>query len=130
MPQREGTLYLQASGRWAILRIGREPFELTSGDVFRVEVDGKLQITRMEHLLGQGYYSVDGYPLRDGMRAAIGVEALPRKKNENVRPRQSLQVARRRLGDRRARSIARCDHSWRSLRARGPRQEVARQDKI
>ena len=80
MLQREGTLHLQASGRWAIMRPGREPFELTSGDVFRVEVDGKLQITRMGHLSGGGYYSVDGYKLRDGMRAAIGVEALPRKK--------------------------------------------------
>jgi hypothetical protein len=80
MPEKEGTLCQQPSGRWAILRRGREPFELTSGDVFRVEVDGKLQITRMGHLLGEGYCSVDGYPLRDGMRAAIGVEPLPRKK--------------------------------------------------
>jgi hypothetical protein len=80
MPHREGTLQLQPSGRWAILRLGREPFELTSGDVFRVEVDGKLQITRMGHLWSEGYYSIEGYPLRDGLRAAIGVEALPRKK--------------------------------------------------
>jgi Domain of unknown function (DUF5348) len=79
MPQREGTLHLQASGRWAIMRPGRETFELTSGDVFRVEVDGKLQITRMGHLRSEGYYSIEGYTLRDGMRAAIGVEALPRK---------------------------------------------------
>jgi Domain of unknown function (DUF5348) len=80
MADKEGTLHLQASGRWAIMRTGREPFELTSGDVFRVEVGGKLQVTRMGHLWGEGYYSVDGYKLRDGMRAAIGVEALPRKK--------------------------------------------------
>ena len=79
MSDKEGVLRLQPSGRWAIMRPGREPFELTSGDVFRVEVDGKLQITRME-LWSEGYYSVDGYKLRDGMRAAIGVEALPRKK--------------------------------------------------
>jgi hypothetical protein len=58
-PQREGTLHLQPSGRWAILRAGREPFELTSGDVFRVEVDGKLQITRMGHLWSEGYYSIE-----------------------------------------------------------------------
>ena len=81
MTDKDGTLHLQASGRWAILRLGREPFELTSGDVFRVEVDGKLQITRRGHLWGEGYYSVDGYK-RDGMRAAIGVEALPRKKTK------------------------------------------------
>jgi hypothetical protein len=55
MLQREGTLHLQASGRWAIIRPGHEPFELTSGDVFRVEVDAKLQITRMGHLRGEGY---------------------------------------------------------------------------
>ena len=79
MTDKDGTLHLHSSGRWAILRSGREPFELTSGDVFRVEVDGKLQITRMGNLRDEGYYSVDGYPLRDGMRAAIGVEALPRK---------------------------------------------------
>ena len=48
MTDKEGTLHLQASGRWAILRTGREPFELTSGAVFRVEVPGKegLQQTR------------------------------------------------------------------------------------
>jgi hypothetical protein len=34
----------------------------------------------MGHLWSEGYYSVEGYTLRDGMRAAIGVEALPRKK--------------------------------------------------
>jgi hypothetical protein len=34
----------------------------------------------MGHLWSEGYYSIEGYPLRDGMRAAIGVEALPRKK--------------------------------------------------
>jgi hypothetical protein len=74
MTDKEGTLHLQPSGRWAILRPRREPFELTSGDVFRVEVDGELRLTRMEHLWGEGYYSIDGYKLRDGMRAAIGSE--------------------------------------------------------
>ena len=82
MTGKQGTLHQQSSGRWAILRLGREPFELTSGDVFRVEVDGKLQITRMGHLRSEGYYSVEGYTLRDGIRAAIGVEALPRKKTK------------------------------------------------
>jgi hypothetical protein len=73
MTDKDGTLHLQASGRWAILRLGREPFELTSGDVFRVEVGGgMLQVTRMEHLWGEGYFSVDGFLLRDGLRAAIG----------------------------------------------------------
>jgi hypothetical protein len=46
--------------------------------LFHVEVAGakELQLTRMEyrHLPGGdgAYYSIDGYPLRDGLRAAIG----------------------------------------------------------
>ena len=57
-------------------RPGRLPVEITSGELFRVEVGGELKLTRMEyrHLPGGdgAYYSVDGYPLRDGLRAAIG----------------------------------------------------------
>jgi hypothetical protein len=67
-----GTLRLQSSGRWAVCRPGHDPAEITSGELFRVEVDGELRLTRMEHLWSEGYYSVDGYKLRDGMRAAIG----------------------------------------------------------
>jgi hypothetical protein len=38
-----------------------------------VEVGGELVVTRMEHSLHRGeYYSIDGHPLRNGMRAAIG----------------------------------------------------------
>jgi hypothetical protein len=65
-------LRLQPSGRWAISRPRRDPVEITSGELFRVEVDGELRVTQMEHLYAEGYYSIDGYPLRDGMRAAIG----------------------------------------------------------
>ena len=72
MPHRVGVLRLQSSGRWAIFRPGREPVKIITGELFRVEVDGELRVTRMEHLYGEGYYSIDGYPLRDGMRAAIG----------------------------------------------------------
>jgi hypothetical protein len=68
-----GTLRKQASGRWAVCRPGRDPVEITSGELFRVDVDGELRFTRMEHLYGEGYFSIDGYKLRDGMRAAIGV---------------------------------------------------------
>jgi hypothetical protein len=83
---REGILRLQPSGRWAICRIGEAPFEIISGDVFRVEVDGELKATRMEfrhftgslkgrELFGQAgeYYSTEGYQLKNGLRAAIGV---------------------------------------------------------
>jgi hypothetical protein len=44
--------------------------------LFRIEVAGELKLTRMEYRhLPEGYgayYSVDGYPLRGGLRAAIG----------------------------------------------------------
>jgi hypothetical protein len=83
----EGILRLQSSGRWAICRPGAPPFEITSGDRFRIEVDGKLKVTRMEfrhftgtmkaqELFGRAgeYYSADGYCLRDGARAGIGAE--------------------------------------------------------
>jgi hypothetical protein len=73
MTEKEGTLRLMASGRWAIYRPGRLPVEITSGKLFRVEVDGELKLTRMEYDHdSRRYYSVDGYPLRDGLRAAIG----------------------------------------------------------
>jgi Domain of unknown function (DUF5348) len=58
-------------------RPGREPIEITSGELFRVEVDGELKVTRMEfqHSGSTGeYYSVDGYLPLNGLRAAIGVE--------------------------------------------------------
>jgi hypothetical protein len=81
----EGTLHLQPSRRWAVCRPGWEPVDITRGELFRVEVPGKteLQITRMEYrheeivggvTLLAGYYSVDGYLLRNGLRAAIGEE--------------------------------------------------------
>jgi hypothetical protein len=54
----------------AVCRPGREPVEITSGKLFRVEVAGEMRLTRME--FRRGYYTVDGYPLRDGLRAAIG----------------------------------------------------------
>ena len=72
----ERVLQMQPSGRWAVCRPGSAPVEITSGELFRVEVDGKLEVTRMEFAhadRGDGeYYSVDGYHLANGMRAAIG----------------------------------------------------------
>jgi hypothetical protein len=74
MSETEGTLRMMASGRWAVCHAGREPVEITSGELFRVEVAGVegLQLTRMEYSHDEpgGYYSVDGYPLRDGLRCA------------------------------------------------------------
>ena len=74
MSEKEGTLRMMPSGLWAIYRPGRLPVEITSGELFRVEVGGKgLHLTRKEYdRAGRQYYSIDGYPLRDGLRAAIG----------------------------------------------------------
>jgi hypothetical protein len=85
MSEKEGILRLQPSGRWAVCRPGRAPVEITSGELLRVEVDGELKLTRMEfrHFTGPmkgqtyrglpgEYYSIDGYWLRDGLRAALG----------------------------------------------------------
>ena len=77
-----GTLHRMLSGRWAVCRSGTSPIDIQSGDTFWLEVSGKMRKTRMEFkhftgpswtLRGTGeYYSVDHFPLRDGLRAAIG----------------------------------------------------------
>jgi hypothetical protein len=76
MSDKEDILQMQPSGQWAVCRPGCDPIQIRSGDVFRVEVPGEvgLRRTRMEHMLGEGYYSASGYNLRDGLRAAIGAE--------------------------------------------------------
>ena len=76
MVEKEGILRMLSSGRWAIIRSGYSPHEITSGDVFRVEIGGELKVTRMEWAHGERgrYYSVDGYQLCEGLRAAIGAE--------------------------------------------------------
>ena len=83
MTEKEGILQMQPSGRWAVCRPGRAPVEITSGEIFRIEVDGELRPTLMEfrHFAGPlkgrlyrgqpgEYYSVDGYWLRNGLRVA------------------------------------------------------------
>ena len=75
MSEKEGTLRMMASGRWAIYRPGRPPVEIRSGDLFRIEVAGakELKLTRMEYdQIDRQFYSIDDYPLRDGLRATIG----------------------------------------------------------
>jgi hypothetical protein len=66
-----GELRMQPSGRWAVCRPGHEPAEITSGELFRVEIDGVLQVRRMEYTR-RGYCALGGPPLRIGTRAAIG----------------------------------------------------------
>jgi hypothetical protein len=48
MTEKEGILQIQPSGRWAVCRPGRAPVEITSGELFRIEVDGELKLTQME----------------------------------------------------------------------------------
>jgi hypothetical protein len=38
MTGEEGVLRLQPSGRWAVCHPGREPVEITNGELFRIEV--------------------------------------------------------------------------------------------
>ena len=65
-----GTLHMTQSGRWAVCRSGKSPIEIASGEVFRVEVDGKMRTTRMEFEGGgRGYHSVDGTQKRNASRA-------------------------------------------------------------
>ena len=81
MNEKEGILRMMASRRWAVCRPWQEPVEIKSGELFHVEVAGAsgLQLTRMGSSIvptRQGswravYYSVDGYPLRNGIRAAV-----------------------------------------------------------
>jgi len=71
MSEKEGTLRMQPSRRWTICCPGREPVEITNGELFRVEVNGVLRLTRMSHTPISGYFSIDDYELRGGMRAAI-----------------------------------------------------------
>ena len=72
MTEKEGILQMQPSGRWAVCRPAQSPVEITSGELFRIEVDGELKVTRMEFrhssVETKGYYSIDGYQLRDGAR--------------------------------------------------------------
>ena len=73
MTEKAGILRMRPSGLWAVCRSGEPPQEITAGDLFLIEFAGKLQLTRMKFRDSprRGYYTVDGYPLRDGLRAAI-----------------------------------------------------------
>jgi hypothetical protein len=51
--EKAGLLHVRPSGRWAICRPG------SSGELFRVDVNGELQIRRIEYGHdGRGYYAV------------------------------------------------------------------------
>jgi hypothetical protein len=49
--EKEGNLRMMEPGRWAAYRPGQLPVDITSGELFRVELAGatELQLTRMEY---------------------------------------------------------------------------------
>lgn len=61
------------SQRWEIRGAitGTLLHEITSGDVVFVDVGGEMKLTRIEHSSQNGYYSIDGYRLSDGIEAAL-----------------------------------------------------------
>src|SRR5262245_11518940 len=73
-----GSLWLNPVGRWEIrprrdrFNVQRPLHEITSGDVIYLDVGGEWKLTRIEYdHQAQAYVSVDGYPLRDGIEAAL-----------------------------------------------------------
>ena len=74
MTDPQGTLQMQPTGRWAIAAPGREPVTIPVGEIFMLEVPGtrELKRARMEQHPGSGeYYVVQGYSLREGLRAGF-----------------------------------------------------------
>lgn len=73
--ERIGRLRPQANGYWGIEYAEKRPDEIHSGDMIYLEIPGgnALLLTRIEYDHGKrNFYSVDGYPLRDGARASFG----------------------------------------------------------
>jgi hypothetical protein len=85
MSEKEGILRMQSSGRRAVCR-PHDPVEIMSGELFRIEVNGELRVTRMDHLYGEGYFSIDGYPCATAYarRSGPGIDAMPEKKNHTI----------------------------------------------
>jgi hypothetical protein len=72
MTANEGTLCQQPSGRWAIICPGRSPVAIVEGEVFELEVAGKMKLARMERRRGTNeWVTAQGYELRDGLRAGF-----------------------------------------------------------
>jgi hypothetical protein len=66
---KEETLRLQPSGRWAIICPGRLPVAIVEGEVFELEVAGKMRRARMKHRDGR-WFTTEGYLLADGSAPA------------------------------------------------------------
>ena len=66
--EREGKLVKKDTGRWAV-DYGEDDFdEITSGDMFELNVLGVWQKARMESYDGK-YYSIPELPLKSGLTA-------------------------------------------------------------
>lgn len=59
---KEGKLILTDTGRYAIPLDNSSYYELTSGDVVEVLIDGKWETTRVESSM-KNYYFVNEYPI-------------------------------------------------------------------
>jgi hypothetical protein len=71
MTDKEGILRTQPNGRWAIIRPGRSPVAIPDGEIFEVEVRGKMRRGRMERRRDGQWVTAEGYELRDGARAGF-----------------------------------------------------------
>jgi hypothetical protein len=63
------------AGGWAIAAPGRAPVAITEGEVFKIEVAGKMNLARMERRRRPDgtseWVTAQGYELRDGLRAGF-----------------------------------------------------------
>ena len=69
MATREGKLMKVDTGRWAIKYDDQYDYEeITSGEVFEIQILGVWHKVRMESR-DRGYYSVPSFPLKEGLGA-------------------------------------------------------------
>jgi hypothetical protein len=75
MTHEEGTLRPQPSGRWAIVCPGKSPVAIVDGEIFELEVGGRMKLARMERRRRpdgiEEWVAAQGYELRDGLRAGF-----------------------------------------------------------
>lgn len=65
--------FMSDSNRWAVVAPDRDhPVDITSGDAFEIETPHGMKQTRMEHVHGKGYCSIDNYALKDGLKVVLG----------------------------------------------------------
>jgi hypothetical protein len=67
----DGTLRQLPSGAWAIQVPGCKPVRILTGEVFMIEVAGRIKRTRLAKRADGKYHSTTGAELREGMRAGF-----------------------------------------------------------